>query len=386
MHVHDVGEMESRTEVLATGARTTQLHPHAPKEDAMLAVDLIEIDPGLSTPPAAHEEEHVLFVLSGSGEVTGAVEAGSSISMRPNSVVHIGHREMHSLHNTGNEVLRVLMSTPLIVRSERALRIVGHGPFPGATTSAPTEQLRSPGSPEPPPAAAPAAAEKPAPPKASAEYPASGARSGKDGASVAESPAAEPEEPAPDISGLVKKASEVAAAPRSERKRPQPEPEPEPEAEAEAEKAPVQGAPGQAEEDAADHVMELYVVFDGGSRGNPGQGYGSFMVQSPNRKPVIKRLEFGDNYTNNQAEYDSLIGALQYIIERLEATNRSPEQVELDIKSDSDLVVNQLLGAYKVKDAGLKARHAQAIELLDRFAAWMINWHARTESVRLLGH
>src|SRR5207253_7443740 len=181
-----------------------------------------------------------------------------------------------------------------------------------------------------------------------------------------------------DISGLLKRGSEIAAEPRAERRRPAPEAEPEP--------AMLRETPPQAdeEEEAPSNLMELQVVFDGGSRGNPGEGYGSFMVQSPNRKPIIKRLEFGDNYTNNQAEYDSLIGALEYIIERLEATNRSPQQVQLDIKGDSDLVVNQLLGVYKVKDAGLKARHAQATELLDRFAAWMINWHERNESVRLL--
>ena len=167
------------------------------------------------------------------------------------------------------------------------------------------------------------------------------------------------------------------------RRRSQP-PEPEPEL-----AAPQDGEAQaqQAEEEAAgSNLMELQVVFDGGSRGNPGQGYGSFMVQSPNRKPYVKRLEFGDNYTNNQAEYDSLIECLKYIIERLEATNRSPEQVQLDIKSDSDLVVNQLLGVYKVKDAGLRARHTQAMDLLERFAAWMINWQPRTETVRLLGH
>ena len=70
--------------------------------------------------------------------------------------------------------------------------------------------------------------------------------------------------------------------------------------------------------------MELNVVFDGGSRGNPGQGYGSYMVQSPGRKPVVKRAEFGPNYTNNQAEYESLLACLNYIVDRLTATNRTP--------------------------------------------------------------
>src|SRR3712207_8425262 len=48
---------------------------------------------------------------------------------------------------------------------------------------------------------------------------------------------------------------------------------------------------------------------------------GSYMVQAPGRKPVIKRVEFGDNYTNNQAEYDTLIASLQYIIRSEEHTS-----------------------------------------------------------------
>jgi ribonuclease HI len=133
--------------------------------------------------------------------------------------------------------------------------------------------------------------------------------------------------------------------------------------------------------------MELQIVFDGGSRGNPGQGYGSFIVQQSGGRPSRpRRLEFGDNYTNNQAEYDTMIGALQYIIDRLTTTGRTPQQVQLDIRTDSDLVVNQILGNFKVKDAGLRKRHDQAIDLLSQFADWSISWHPRDESVRLLGH
>jgi ribonuclease HI len=145
-------------------------------------------------------------------------------------------------------------------------------------------------------------------------------------------------------------------------------------------------APDMEEEEGPGNMLELLVVFDGGSRGNPGQGYGSFLVQSPGRRPVIRRLEFGDNYTNNQAEYDTLIACLNYIIERLTATGRSPSQVLLDIRNDSELVVNQLLGTYKVKDASMKKRYQQAMELLEQFADWRIEWQPRDETVRLLGH
>src|SRR5207248_1504292 len=160
---------------------------------------------------------------------------GSAVTVHPNSVVYIGHREVHAIYNTGREKLRVLVSTPLIVRSERALRIAGH----------------------------------------------------RIGASPAMQPPETPDSREPE------RVEPAAPAPELER-------------------VEGQGESRQAEEEgAASNVMELQVVFDGGSRGNPGQGYGSFMVQSPNRKPVVKRLEFGDNYTNNQAEYESMIEALK---------------------------------------------------------------------------
>ena len=156
----------------------------------------------------------------------------------------------------------------------------------------------------------------------------------------------------------------------------EPEPEPEPEA------APVED---EAEDDGHKDLMELLVVFHGATRGTPGQGYGAYSVQSPGRKAVIKRAEFGPNYTVAQAEYDTLLAGLQYIIERLTVTNRAPIQAALDIKTDSDALVNQLEGHFKVKDSGLKARYTQAKDLLEQFGAWQIEWQSTEETVKALG-
>jgi ribonuclease HI len=365
MEIRNASDMAERAERFGQGCRLTQLHPVGHVGNALLVVDLLEIEPGGFTPLSAHSEEHLMFVVAGTGELSGAVGGGPTVMLRPDTVIHTGHREVHQLRNSGKEVLRVLVSTPLLVRSERAL---------GLPSAAEHEESGVAGGEARPAGAARLAEERPKQDQArEAQDPASQA------APVAEAAAAdEPEPPAPDISTLVKRASEVTASPRAERRKPTPMPEPEPE----AQEAPQE----EEEEEGPSTLMELQVVFDGGSRGNPGQGYGSYMVQSPNRKPVIRRVEFGDNYTNNQAEYDSLIACLEYIIERLEATNRSPEQVALDIKTDSDLVVNQLTGSYKVKEAGLKPRNAKALDLLDRFGAWIITWHPREESVKLLGH
>ena len=372
MEIRNASEMAEKGQRSGKGWKAVQLHPVGHAGHSLMAVDLLEIEPGATLPPSVHTEEHLLFVIAGTGELSGSAPGGATVVIRPDAVAFIGAREGYALRNTGNQPLRVLVSLPLIAATDRALGLtqpldvdkLAEQPRPDATQtqvqdSAPQTELAAEGrSKETVPESTPTPDEPP------------------DAVAV---PISESEPVPPDISALVKRASDVAAVPRAERKKPQPLSEPVPETD-------EPPSPEDEIEEAQSSLMELQVIFDGGSRGNPGQGYGSFMVQSPNRKPVIKRVEFGDNYTNNQAEYDTLIESLIYIIERLEATNRSPQQVALDIKTDSDLVVNQLLGSFKVKDAGLKIRNTKALELLGRFGDWLINWHPREESVRLLGH
>ncbi len=361
----------SRAESAGDRARIGQLYPSISASQGLLAVDLLEIEPEGSTAWLEHAEEQVLFVVSGEGEIRGSGDGVTAI-LRANSVVYLGPGESHQLRNRGSERLRVLVSTPLLVRSARALGI------------APKSEPVAPASQPEPPAARPAPA-RPQPSRIAERPPSEPLANGTQPGQAPEQSDQE-EAPLPDISALMKRGSEIAATPRAERGARRPET---PQSEAPPEVAePETGAEAEEEESEEAHhgLMELMVVFDGGSRGNPGQGYGSYLVQSPGRKPVIKRVEFGGNYTNNQAEYESLIACLQYITERLTATNRTPSQVALDIKSDSDLLVNQLQGTYKVKDAGLRQRHTKALEMLEQFGEWMITWHEREESVRLLGH
>jgi len=350
MEILDASGLMGRAQNVGEKARVGQLYPSGAGGQGLLALDLIEVEPGGSTGTLRPDEERVLFVLSGTGEVRGSDSVAALV--RANSVLFVGPREAHSLRNTGADKLRVLVATSLLARTGRALGLEGG-----------QDDVAS----------EPAVADKPQGQRV--------AESGPD--PVVQQPRPEPDEEAPraDISSLMKRGSEIAASPKPERKSRAPEPQV-----AQSQEDTGTGDSEDEEEDGQSELMELAVVFDGGSRGNPGQGYGSFLVQSPGRRPVIKRVEFGDNYTNNQAEYDSLIASLQYIIERLTATNRAPGQVALDIKTDSDLVVNQVQGMYKVKDAGLKLRHTKAMELLEQFGAWMIAWHPREESVKLLGH
>ncbi len=130
----------------------------------------------------------------------------------------------------------------------------------------------------------------------------------------------------------------------------------------------------------------LQIVFDGGSKGNPGKGYGSFVILAAGRKPNLVQKEYAGIMTNNEAEYQTLLEALQYILATLEAGGRDPKTYELDIRGDSELLIKQMKGEYQTKNASLRARGEAAHKLLRRFGKWHLTWHPREESVALLGH
>ena len=126
------------------------------------------------------------------------------------------------------------------------------------------------------------------------------------------------------------------------------------------------------------------IVFDGGSKGNPGKGYGSFDIMR-NGELFDRQIEmpFGDNLTNNQAEYMSLIGALKSIMSHKEI---DPLAIEVVIRGDSKLVISQITGVWKVKNANMQPLWAEARGILAEIGKWSALWHDRSNSVRILGH
>jgi ribonuclease HI len=90
--------------------------------------------------------------------------------------------------------------------------------------------------------------------------------------------------------------------------------------------------------------------------------------------------------TNNEAEYEALIGGLQGLIERIELADRSPEDFSLEIRGDSKLVLNQVKGTWKAKDGRMHLLRNRARELLAHFKASQLIHQDREESVRVLGH
>jgi ribonuclease HI len=129
-------------------------------------------------------------------------------------------------------------------------------------------------------------------------------------------------------------------------------------------------------------AIPITLIFDGGSIGNPGDGYGSYQLTVEGRPEEPKRLQFGPNYTNNEAEYDTLIAALEAILLR----SRDPGAVYLDIRGDSQLVIKQITGQWKIKEPRMKQRVQRIHELLKYLAAWRATWHGRQNSVDALGH
>jgi ribonuclease HI len=111
---------------------------------------------------------------------------------------------------------------------------------------------------------------------------------------------------------------------------------------------------------------ENYLIAhtDGGARGNPGPaGYGVAISDATGKK-VAGLSKYLGNQTNNFAEYQALIGALEYAVEN--------HHKALKVISDSELMVRQMKGVYKVKDATLRDLHARATELISKLEWFQI--------------
>ena len=121
--------------------------------------------------------------------------------------------------------------------------------------------------------------------------------------------------------------------------------------------------------EARENPPEHYLIAhsDGGARGNPGPaGYG-VVVQDESGHKVGALSEYLGHQTNNFAEYQGLIAALEYAIKH------GPKA--LKVISDSELLVRQIKGIYKVKNATLQELHGRAKDLIAQLE-WFSIGHA----------
>ena len=104
--------------------------------------------------------------------------------------------------------------------------------------------------------------------------------------------------------------------------------------------------------------------IDGGSRGNPGPAAYGVVIRDPSGKIIARLKKYIGRMTNNVAEYYGLIAALDYA--------QSNQIRALRIESDSELLVKQMRGQYKVKSGDLKPLFERAKKMSQSFASFRI--------------
>jgi ribonuclease HI len=118
-------------------------------------------------------------------------------------------------------------------------------------------------------------------------------------------------------------------------------------------------------------VAERVVVnVDGGARGNPGPAAIAAVVATPEGEIIDEVGQTIGRATNNVAEYRALLLG----IERAAAAGAN----EVELIGDSELIVKQVRGEYRVKDASLRELHTQVRSALGPFERWSIR-HVRRE-------
>lgn len=107
--------------------------------------------------------------------------------------------------------------------------------------------------------------------------------------------------------------------------------------------------------------MQINIYTDGGARGNPGiAGYG-LVIYDNDSKIIYKESKFLGIKTNNEAEYAGLIGALDWVKNN---QNNFPIS-KINFHSDSQLIIRQMQGLYKVKAPNLIPLFKKAKELIE---------------------
>jgi ribonuclease HI len=119
------------------------------------------------------------------------------------------------------------------------------------------------------------------------------------------------------------------------------------------------------------HVWTIHT--DGGARGNPGPAAFAYIIGRPGEPPVEEMGHLGTT-TNNIAEYTALVRALDH------AHKLGGKRLVLN--SDSELMVNQMNGVYKVKNPGIRPLYDQAKELTRKFDSVTIRHVYREQNSR----
>lgn len=121
-------------------------------------------------------------------------------------------------------------------------------------------------------------------------------------------------------------------------------------------------------------VAKLTAYTDGASRGNPGEAACAVIFFDEKNEELLSRSRRLGVATNNVAEYEAVLLALE-VAEALGAR-------DLEIRLDSELVVRQLKGEYKVKHPSLKPLHARALQRMTSFHRVAVSHVPRKENLQ----
>ncbi len=109
-------------------------------------------------------------------------------------------------------------------------------------------------------------------------------------------------------------------------------------------------------------MKKLWLSTDGGARGNPGPAAAGWVIKDENGKVLLEHGQYLGETTNNVAEYTALIEALKSAL--------TLGAIDVEISMDSELIVKQMSGEYKIKQPHLQELAAQVRRLLTDFDSY----------------
>ncbi len=120
--------------------------------------------------------------------------------------------------------------------------------------------------------------------------------------------------------------------------------------------------------------MKVTIHIDGGSRGNPGPAAAGVVITDADGQTLKEAGVYIGKATNNVAEYSGLIEGLK--------AARVLKATDVEVFSDSELVVKQMLGEYRVKNPGLVPLYSEARMLANTFEAISFTHVRREQNVK----
>jgi ribonuclease HI len=121
-----------------------------------------------------------------------------------------------------------------------------------------------------------------------------------------------------------------------------------------------------------DGIQKVILYVDGSCSGNPGEGGAGVVIKDEHGKTIAFLKEYLGMVTNNRAEYQALILGLR------EAHRLGIREVEVNL--DSELVVNQVNGMYRIRDAHLKTLEEEVKRLLGCYSRWVVQYIPREKN------